>query len=393
MAIITWRWLKMRHKLFGTLCILTLICVFIIRYNFIENEQTPNRLFFVKLSNNSKNETKLVFSLSSDDLGYANRVYNVLTSLTVAFITNRDCLISFEGLEDYIDLKTIEPNIEIISAIESAQVLEGASQGWVAAKSVDLLRNTTIDNKLKYLKYVNYTALFFEICSNPNYFGKLLEHNLVTKQTTQNALEYKTNSNGLESLLRVGFEVGGSLLKRIWKFKPKMQAKIKNYLHRHFGANTFVIGIHLRFDYLDLTDIEKFTNCALEIEKELVANDETKIKWFIATDSASVVDSISSMFRKKTILTTTGVPNHIGIKYKLLPHLRTRNIEKALLDIEILSHCDEIIATAGSTFSFLAAMKRQKLPFYVNGKRERLKNCERMTLSQSSTTPNNFSVF
>ena len=55
--------------------------------------------------------------------------------------------------------------------------------------------------------------------------------------------------------------------------------------------------------------------------------------------------------------------------------------EKAIVDMELLSRCDEIIITGGSTFGFVAAMKSRKLPYFVNGKDSSMKGCLRHSLA------------
>ena len=59
--------------------------------------------------------------------------------------------------------------------------------------------------------------------------------------------------------------------------------------------------------------------------------------------------------------------------------------ERTLVDIDLLSKCDEMIHTGGSTFGFIAAMKSFKLPYFIDGKRNQLK-CNKLLLGTSSIT-------
>ena len=53
--------------------------------------------------------------------------------------------------------------------------------------------------------------------------------------------------------------------------------------------------------------------------------------------------------------------------------------EKTILDNELLSRCDEMIITGGSTFGFLAAIKSQRMPYHVN---IGMHKCQRAQLSR-----------
>jgi len=57
---------------------------------------------------------------------------------------------------------------------------------------------------------------------------------------------------------------------------------------------------------------------------------------------------------------------------------------RAVLDIELLSKCDEVIVTSGSTFGWLAAMKTLKMPYYVSGKSDKIMKCTREDMRRMS---------
>ncbi len=62
-------------------------------------------------------------------------------------------------------------------------------------------------------------------------------------------LELFENEKRSELLLRVGFEVGGNLLNRMWKPKPFIQKMIDYYLENIF-MDSYVIGLQIRYDFL-----------------------------------------------------------------------------------------------------------------------------------------------
>ena len=51
-----------------------------------------------------------------------------------------------------------------------------------------------------------------------------------------------------ENLFRVGFEVGGNILNRIWQPHRDLQTEINSYINQMFNlSETFVIGIQMRY--------------------------------------------------------------------------------------------------------------------------------------------------
>ena len=65
--------------------------------------------------------------------------------------------------------------------------------------------------------------------------------------------------------------------------------------------------------------------------------------------------------------------------------------ERAIVDNELLSKCDELIITGGSTFGFLSAMRMGRMPLFFNGKRNRTV-CERMSFQNYATRPEGWAV-
>jgi hypothetical protein len=73
-------------------------------------------------------------------------------------------------------------------------------------------------------------------------------------------------------------------------------------------------------------------------------------------------------------------------------HPETGNsFEKSIVDNELLSKCDELLITGGSTYGFLAAMRMGRMPLFFNGERNS-KQCARMSFTNIATTPKGYGV-
>jgi hypothetical protein len=327
--------------------------------------------------------SKLVI-LNVNGNGYANRVYQVIDCLITALLTNRSALIDFKtsGPHPLIDL----PSITDSYAYEPSVWNQKKPQGWLPKKNASLSMQASIPDENNIIRINTTKPHFFETCSNSKYFEKLLAVGAVQRTTIDRALDIQSRSNEeqLNRLFQVGFEAAGYVLKKGWPLRPHIVALVNQYKSQYFDGS-FVIGLQLRVEFLNETakDVEKFIDCALGIEKTVKS--KKPVKWFVASDKNRIFDKISQLMPNKTVFTTNGTARHGK------GNGENEHTIKAFLDIELLSLCDEIIQTSGSTFGFISVIKAQKLPYYVNGtdrcgdRCKDMKGCEKMTLARPHT--------
>ena len=140
--------------------------------------------------------------------------------------------------------------------------------------------------------------------------------------------------------------------------------------------------------YLDEPkDFLKFIQCALDIEKiynsKFKSKEKESFKWFIATDSDKLRNWTQSKYPDK-VFYAKGRVAHVGWD--------AGGLKRVLLDIELLSRCNEIVVTGGSTFGWIAAMKMLKLPYYITGF-SKMETCLRAELNLSPVNRNGAAVF
>jgi hypothetical protein len=175
----------------------------------------------------------------------------------------------------------------------------------------------------------------------------------------------------------IGFEVGANLLNKMIIPKPRIQDIIKDFVRREF-LNNFVIGMQLRTYYLDVEkDSLRFINCAFQIENEYLRaykNNAKPVKWYISSDSEELLKKLVELYPEKT-LAGNGSIIHVAAS--------SQGYDRTLIDFDLLSKCDEMIHTGGSTFGYVAAMKSFKVPYFIDGKSKQMK-CYRTSLGTSS---------
>jgi hypothetical protein len=332
--------------------------------------------------------------------GYGNRLYTFLSSLLIALLTDSALIVNWRGIEKY-----IEPPIDILyvknahgcskSSKETPFEMK-AQYAWKSHKDINSIIKTKIPvNHNKFL-YKSFDALYMEIACNPNYYEKIRSYNLASEATLDDALHNlngKTSSEAEKraACFKVGFEVGGNLLNRIWTPNKLISDIVNAFVETKFKDN-FVIGIQMRYHYL--MDGELFTyrfiNCALQIENDYLMRGNfslksKNVKWFIASDSEKNLNSILATFPGKAF-SSKGKVAHIAF--------HSEGYRRTVIDIELLSKCDELIITGGSTFGFVVAMKTLKLPYFINGY-SKMTKCSRTLLADPPVRPNGdeFSAF
>jgi hypothetical protein len=94
------------------------------------------------------------------------------------------------------------------------------------------------------------------------------------------------------------------------------------------------------------------------VNKEIT--DNRTMKWFVSTDKLAVLaEQIKTNYTDK-VVQAAGKIGHVIFD--------TDAYERALLDIELLSQCDEVIITGGSSFGFMSSLKNQKKPYFIEVK-------------------------
>ena len=372
--------------------------------------QTDKLINYYRIHNMNKLKEK--FSLKKISFngytagGYGNKLYSFLTSLIISILTGSQLVLRWNHIDKYID-----PPIQIfvdlsddigLNAVEfkNKSCHLSDKQAWNLNKNVDVLMKTSVPNECLRYFYNSINPLFMEICTNPEYFSKFLYYDLVTNETVKSAVKTLEHANSTEKekqdkLFQVGFEVGGNLLNRVWRPNKKLAEQIDAYFDKEF-KNHFVIGIQLRYGdgnpnqiYLDeKNDTIKFIDCALEIERNFTRqnsrlNTTGLFKWFIASDSETNIKNILTKYPGKAF-TTEGNLSHVAYN--------SNGYQRTILDVELLSRCNETIITGGSTFGWISAMKQFKLPLYINGF-STMQTCVRAELSKLPKTPSGYGVF
>jgi hypothetical protein len=321
--------------------------------------------------------------------GYGNRLYAFLSSLLMAILLDAHLFSDWPEIDTfvqdplhqvfnkslYMDFSNIHSSILVFKA--------ASLNPWSVIKDLERLSKKELPEDKMIYHFDGFDAYFMELCCVPAYQDKLVEYGLVSidvVKRAQEALEDKTMSLALKQdpIFQVGFDVGHNLLKHFWKIDPKFQLYIDKFYNEHFRGHT-VIAMQLRYEYVSWDDTKLFIDCALAIQAQI---NKKNVKWFLTTDYFEYLKLIEDEYSNKLIHTVNfAKENQIDSKYGV-----------TILDNELMSMSDYLIISGGSTYGFVAAMRQNELPFYVNGRRNTEK-CLKMKFSQPSITNLGFSVF
>lgn len=340
--------------------------------NFLNGIATRSRL---------KNENKKVIFCDPRYGGYGNRVYNFLSCFVFGLLSHSFVILkSWKESRDYIDLpfnpfdvQNISDNDFLNPEFEKDKILElKTPYAWNNTKDLGAIMNFQIPENATRFYYGIYDALFMVLCSNPKYYDTLIYYGLVSNETVQNSVSTMNNASSSldkksQNLFMIGFEVGANLLNKIIIPKAHIQEKI-NEIYKNEFSNSFVIGIQLRTEFLDLEiDKLKFLNCALQIENEYLTankNNSKRVKWYLSSDSEALLRKIFALYPEKAIV---GKGDILHVDNNSNGYFRT------LVDSGLLSKCDELIHTGGSTFGYVSAMRSYRVPYNLDGKSQQIK--------------------
>ena len=144
------------------------------------------------LSNSLKTK-KIIFDQGRlESYGYCNGVYSLLSAFTIAILSERQYLIYWPDVENYIQEPF--PNTFINKSTLHELRRNGTHwyrpccYGWEKYKNMKLIITRKLEQEEKQIiNYSDIVAFFFEICSNPIYYDRLLSMGLVQAETVQKA--------------------------------------------------------------------------------------------------------------------------------------------------------------------------------------------------------------
>jgi hypothetical protein len=381
--------------------ILLIILIYLYNNNYIINykikiiKQNDSKASLEKFKLNQKNimlgrtDLKLVFEGYTSG-GYCNKLYSLITSLLISILTKSALVIRWDYIDKYIEeplylsFFKFNGNDEFNGEYRKDMIYypQPSKYAYQKYKNMDELINTKIVENRTRILYNSNRAFFFEICTNPIYYDALLELDLTKSETINKAKNISKNlaqySNDIKMrvFLQIGFEVGGNILNYFWKPKRELQNLI-NYYHQTEFIGNYVIGLQIRIEFLQNNIktyayqnedqfhkkiLNEFIKCASNLEDNLTNNsyfirEYKSIKWFAISDNINIINKLSSLYPKK-VIKTNGTVTHV-VK-------DPNGYFKAILDNELLSKCNELIVSSGSSFGFVAALRKQILPLNID---------------------------
>lgn len=351
-----------------------------------------------KIIESMSNNKKIVFHKRLNSGGYGNSMYSMLSALLLAILTDSALISEWDYIHYFVipPLKNTfhkyESNSELNINFKKNYIVQTSVNAWAYDKNL----NVYLENRMNYdqnrIQIESLTAYFFDLCSMVENYDKLLEYKLVSNKTIQKAISSLSFRNSskysqveiVEHLLLVGFEVGSNLINKFWIPQKFLTDEINSFYDREFRGK-FVIGMQLRFLYMNKHDVDKFFKCAFYIEK---INQVQNAKWFLTGDDDHRINKLYEKY-----------PNRFIIGHGKIAHSSFSSIgsyERTIFDNELLARSNEILFTGGSTYGFVAALRQNKMPYCVEGKSDRPLDdnepCKRMTLNRGPKRTYDFTV-
>ncbi|CAF0815090.1 unnamed protein product [Brachionus calyciflorus] len=335
---------------------------------------------------NLKIQAKIVFHKRRNSGGYGNSLYAFFSALLISILSDSALVSDWEYIDLFIKppLKNIfhkyESNSQFNINYKSNYLIQNSPNAWIYNKNLNVYLGYQLPSDQKRLHFESITAFLFDLCANPKNYDKIAKYKLASNKTLQNALTSLSrreennphlDAKIVEDLLLVGYEVFSTLLNKFWIPQDFLQKQIDDFYLREFKGK-FVVGMQLRFLYMDASDMDKFFKCAFYIEK---INGVDNAKWFLSGDDDRKVELIKKKYPNKFIY-GNGKIGHTSFS-------SIGSYERAVFD-------------SGSTFGFTAAIRQNKLPYCIEGlskqKLDENEPCKRMSLNRGPKRTKGFIV-
>jgi hypothetical protein len=342
--------------------------------SFLDLKSNTNQFDFEKCWSDKSHSMKFV-ALNELTVGYGNRLYAFLNALALAILTESKLILNWEHVDKYVDILKDYQNNKLnfvnskhkLYSSEPEKIVYDTNtvNAWAKSKNISIiinssyipssfqqLLNSSKNNQPIVLEIQNYNPLFFELLAGSSseltqFRSKLSKCGLLDEKIVNEANKEENRLN-INVMFSVGFNFANSILNRLWVPSEKSLKQIINkYMTENEFESSFVIGLQMRFGYMSYgSDVENMIKCAINVEKMLLSkNEKRRVKWFIAADSDRYLRKIKQNINdnlKSKVISLHGRIAHID--------KNGGGYERTVLDNEILSRCNELIITGGSTF-------------------------------------------
>ncbi|CAG8812587.1 15760_t:CDS:1, partial [Racocetra persica] len=301
---------------------------------------------------NSKKLPKVVVVKPAMKKGLGNRFPGIVCGFLYSIITNRLLFIDgYNHFEDYFE-KDFEHNWEKVANLynnRSFKSLHNVEENEFSLITRGNLSSEEV-NSYDILHVHTWDYVCVPIMSNPYY-----------KEWINEIIpEYKV------------FTI---ISQKLFRLKSDVNKQIDTFINNNFGE--YNIGIHLRLKKnirKTIGMIIPIENYCRVVEMLLIGIGKRNVTVFIAADMNESRDTLINYIHKslnsnKEFVKIVHVNNNMSIKN---PSNRNPGTEiSALIDMKILSFCDDLVLTFGSTFGYVAAgwsyrsLRRLRSPFVV----------------------------
>ncbi|CAG8541345.1 15789_t:CDS:1 [Dentiscutata erythropus] len=309
--------------------------------NYIKkHDEAVKKLLKLKQStvSNSTNLPKVVVVKPDMKTGIGNRFPGIVCGFLYSIITDR--LLFIDGYKDFTDYfeKDFEHNWEKVANLyqnRSVKSLHSIKKNEFPLIARGNLSSEEV-NSYDILRIHTWDYVCVPIMSNPNY-----------KEWIKEIIpDYKIFTVISQKLLRLKFDIN---------------KQVENFITNNFGE--YNIGIHLR-----VRKKTKKTNKMIipikhysqVVEMLLMGIDKKNVTVFIAADTNESRNNLINYVHKsldsdnKKFVKIVHINNDMSIENPYSHFNRGTEIG-ALIDMKILSFCDDLVLTYGSTFGYIAA--------------------------------------
>ncbi|BDA44693.1 hypothetical protein COCOBI_06-1710 [Coccomyxa sp. Obi] len=286
----------------------------------------------------------IVMSMVDDYAGLGNQFPSVITGFLLALVTERCYFIDFPFYH-----RVMAPELDFSWDNHKARLLSfGHDVNVIQPKEIQFWKGEDLNGWLMHDQKWYYDAFYGIMLKNdPDYSGSLLQAN-------------PYHATWLRAVFPTG-EMFQPLAHFLLKTKPEIEHQVQEFKKKHFRQVTIGLQIRrLKCDGHDgsihcdqLPEVENFAAVAraLQLARGL---DDADVRFFVGADERESYDKVVKALGQDMVIFRAD--NGVGmVSSKVIGVNNPGTPESALIDMRLLSECNELVVTVGSSYGSVAA--------------------------------------
>jgi len=298
----------------------------------------------------------------SEQAGLANRILSLTSAFVVALLTNRTFLVDLSYKASQFQLKALFADPDFYWDLTTEAQLSGLSLS-------DLRQKLFHKDVPSWKFYQHYTRELDMIHCSPDLIREIKKHSFIVIGSHQYFLPALLHNPHYSALLKdwFGDDIFGVLSSFLFRPVASIKAEVKRFYDEHLTQYR-TLGIQVRTSWVPNSELQALAGLATSCVKNWCTenyNNGRPVRFFVATDSLDIRNELEQALEDADGGSSYEDGRLLSYHPSVQTRETTRGIQEALIDILLLSQCDDLITSSFSTFGYLASGFASKRPLIL----------------------------